>query len=302
MKRKSRSEADAIGVAAPNLEAYGALSEAVGDRRREPGHLVVLGTHRELPGEAALAEFARVMELDVYTARQRLLAPTPRIVRREDREAEAQRWVDVLSAKGLRAFRVSEEEFARQELIVQGELYSKDSHFLFERAGDARLAVPRADVACVVVGEVSERTVAVSTASQGMLAGAPMRENLSAHAQMVIDIHLRSSPVGIRLEQDSFRFQVFDHGATGGSAILVRQLLHRLRQALPGTPFCEQFAAASMILGASEQIVSNSSYIVTSWARPGPRMRLVNQKTVSESTVLAFDIYSALCRLETLRG
>lgn len=305
MKPEEQRQKDlhALRMGKNSPEAYAAVSEAVHDRQRNHGFLVVLARHKELPHPDYLKAFADAMDLDVYTARQRLLAPTARVIRRENAEEEARAWAEWLGQVDLRAFAVSEKILSEQQFIPQAAIYMEKDNLVFDDLQDVRTTVPLSEVACVVTGEVYEKLT--SEANQtGVFSADELLVRRDTHFQRnehLIDIHLRSTPISLRLAQDTFRFKRLFPNKTGASAVLIRELWERLRRALPGKPMLDDFAKAQNILGTTEQIISSSSYLESNWARPGVRVRNYRETKVLESTAETFDIYSTLARLEAVQ-
>lgn len=284
-------------------DAYGAMAEAMHGARREPGFLAVLGRHETLPPTEAIAEFARAADLDVYTARQKLLSPTPRVLRREETAAAAASFVGQLKAAGLNAFEISEEELAAHGFATQHAVYTDGTKMMFEGADGKRWSAPLSSICCIVAGEVKERLIRDRT-SQSVLGEVSLdRENMLKRAEMLIDIHFTDSPVAARLGQDSFHFRTaFPDAEAGSSAVLIRRLLERTRRAVPAARVYNEFQRAADVLGTSTQMLSNSLFLQLNWTRPGWTIQTRKETQSIHSESAAFDIYSALSRLEVIRG
>lgn len=287
-------------IEASNPEQYGALAEAVGDRRREAGHLVVLARHLDLPPEKTIAAFAEAMGFDVYTARQRLLAPTPRVLRRETSEGEARQWIDWFERIGLRTFALSEEELGKLELLPQKSLEFQKGSIAFLNGKGEATELPPNDAIALVIGEVTESTrveqevksLLTNKASTG-------RAIVNRRVELIIDIHRRSAPQALRIRQDSFEFHRLYPDSTGASSVLVRTLAKTLGRELPSAIVFDDFKQVADILGSSRQLISNSSYLQRKGFASGFAMQ--REKVTQDSTAETFDVYSALARFEVMR-
>lgn len=287
-------------IEAANPEQYGALAEAVGDRRRDPGHLVVLARHLDLPPEKTIAAFAEAMNFDLYTARQRLLAPTPRVLRREASDADARQWIDWFERIGLRTFALSEEELGKLEFLPQKALSFRDGLLAFQNAKGQPTELPAGDAIALVIGEVTEST-RVEQEVKSLLTNTTGtgRAMVSRRVELLIDVHRRSAPHAIRIRQDSFDFADLYPDSTGASAVLVRTLAKTLARELPSAVVFDDFKQVADILGSSRQMLSNSSFLQRRGFGSG--YALHREKITQDSTADTFDIYSALARFEVLR-
>lgn len=284
-------------------EQWAAMHEAVAERQREPGWLVVLALQREMPPPDSLKALADVMEWDVFTARQRLLAPTPRIIRRTPAEKPAEELAQWIRNHGLRAFAISEALLAAQKHQNAAAVYESRGELSFDDLAGNRFTRAVGDVACLVAGEITERTISENIQTGVFITEelSAQRENLRHRAEYIIDIHFRNTPESIRLAQDTLKYKRMFPDDSGGSAVLVRHLFQRLAKTLPGIPIYNEFRRVQDVLGTSRHLISSSQYLVHNWMRPGAATHLATQTTSIETTAEAFMIYSTLARLETLR-
>ncbi len=301
--KQQKQDMDNLRARIRTPEQFAAMTEAVNQAQRDPGFFVLLGRQPELPTERNLKAFAEAMELDVYTARQRLLSPTARIIRREAAADTAQRWADWLSALGLRAFAISEQALAAQKFLAQSAVYMKDGSLVFDDLQGNRSTREASQAACLVFGEVMEKVI--SDKSQGgALFGEEKTgpsEPLNIRSELIIDIHFRNQPESMRLAQDAIHFRSIFPNEEGGSSVLTRRLLKRLERSLPGCRIYDEFKRAQDVLGTTEHVLAQSSSVVRNWLRPGLSARVERSTTRVLSTAETFDIYSTLARLETLR-
>ncbi len=294
---------DPLRFGTESPEQYADLHEAVNQRTREPGFLVALGRQATPPTQESVAAFAKALGLDTYTARQRLLAPTPRILRREDRASKAKEWVDWFRELGLRAFDFSEEMMAAQSFAALSGIYEQQGGLVFDLVEGERVEVQHSEVIAVVYGETSERVdkfQSHSGAMVGELAG--KKENLSITTEAYIDIHRRTSPVSLRVAQDEFNWKSLYPDRIGQSTVLMRELLNKITTSSPTAIVYNDFARVEGILGHSEQIIEQSRYLIRNWYPMvvGPVSKETEVRKSSNRS--AYQIYTTLARLETMRA
>jgi hypothetical protein len=283
------------------MAALGALVDATAGRERPPGFFVVLALQANLPSERKLAAFAEAFKLDIFSARQWLLSPTPRLIRRESRQAVAIEWVEWLKAVGVRAYELPEQLLLEQVWRPQAAVFSEPEGLVFDEASGFRTRIPRRDVVALVFGEVTERDVVEKSATSLMgerdLGSTPGRN----HSQLILDIHRRDSPEVIRLAQDGIHWSLMYPDETGQSTMLMRRLLKRLRGELTGVRLFEDFGLAAPLLGTSRQLIDCSSEARKTVIGAASGMRVERTRTYLESELGAFNLYSTLLRWEVLR-
>ena len=181
-------------------------------------------------------------------------------------------------------------------------IYQEQHGMLFEDLAGERVTHGRDEVACVVVGEVSESTSGEKLQSSvvGQISGG--LQPLARRTEFVIDLQLRAATVAVRLTQDAFQYSTLFPGETGSSAVLIRSVLKLIRKALPSAPVYEDFAIAENILSQSaDQLVTTNG--------PSSALTLLSLRSHSEKNVLvqkstlpAFDLYSSLARHDAMRA
>ena len=300
--RSSDQELDKLLKVTRRADAAGAMAEAVVEAERDYGHLVVLSRQPSAPSTPAIEALANAMMLDVYTARQRLSTPVPRPLRREATESAAAKWIEWLRASGIRCFPVAERELAAQQFPLHRAIYQEQDGMLFEDLAGERVAHGRAEVACIVAGEVTESTSGekLQTSVVGQITGG--LQPLTRRTEFVIDLQLRTATVAIRLTQDAFQYSTLFPGEAGSSAVLIRSVLKMIRKALPAAPVYEDFAIAENILGQSAD-----QLVITNGPSSSPSLlslRSHSEKNVlvQKSTLPVFDLYSSLARHDAMHA
>jgi hypothetical protein len=297
---------DPLRFATTSPEQYARLTEAVSQLQREPGHLVVLGRQRTMPEAPAIKAFAEALGLDPFSARQKLLLPTPRVLRREERAGKAREWTEWLHKLGMRAFDVEETIIASQQfLLVHSLEFAPDGDLVVNlAAGGEPLVIPASDLLALVHGEVNER-VDVSDSSSNPLLGEVRsgKENIRSSTEAMTDIHRRSTPDSLRIAQDSFHWQALHPGELGQSSRHARELFESLRKAFPAATVYGDFATVESVLGESERLIASSSHFWRNDLRPATSRYVVHKKsTTVRSNRTTFETYSTLARLDALKG
>ncbi|MBI1289963.1 hypothetical protein GC173_01795 [bacterium] len=280
--------------------SWDTVEQAAQAADRQPAFLLVLGRHATLPSERKVAAFAQALHLDPFTARQWLLAPTPRIIRRENRHDKVLEWVSWFRAIGIRAFDLPETHLAEQEFIAPSTLALAGDELVVEFDDKRRETLSVHDLLCGVWGEVQERTT-TETTSQAVGCELPAHRKTSLHAELTLDLHRVDSSLSIRLAQDQIRWSAVYPDETGQSSMHMRRLLKQVRTLWPRLPIMEDFGRAEPVLGTSRELLGSSTYLQSNWMGGGGRLRLQREKTFHESGRGPFAIYSTLLRLEMLR-
>ncbi len=283
-------------------EQYARMTEVTSGREREGGHFVVLGVQWNPPSAETVKAFAEGLGYDPYMARQRLLAPCPRVLRREEHRQKAEEWVAWLVDTGLAGFAVSEERIAGFAPWPAASASHAGEILSFVHDDGTVRRIPNADVRCIVVGRVQRRTTQHKTGAD--IAGffqPGTTDVLSSSVEGVIDVHTNEPGEAVRLLENSLKFggMSLEHG--DGRARM-RQVADFLAKAVPGAPVIDDFARASAALGESCQIVARSLDIDYRPAgAPMPRVGLAKSRTVEQSDASAFDLYSLLSSLQLQR-
>jgi len=284
--------------AALSPEQYAGLVEATEGVKREPGQLLVLGARRGEISQDAVRRFAEGAGLDPFMARQKLMAPFPRVLRREDRREEAIRWMEWMREAGIPAFVVSERrvlEFAPREAAVVvcegGRLEFASDDMPAERADPA-------DAICIVLGQVRTRVVRQSM-PDALGLGHPGRTEVAASSvERVADVHFARDERVYRFRESTLK------SSPGGAGVpRFRGALDALRAAAPGAVVVDGFGPATEALAESRRLVARSQELEF---RPGksfvPRVGTSRTSAYEESDAAAFDLYSLLSALQLSRA
>lgn len=295
MKPEGEDSTVRVRVPARTEEQFAAFQEKLSSSDAVPtagtGWFVALARQDQLPDDKRLASFAEAFGLDAFTARQRLLSPATRLLRREDSQSEAQAWVEWLGMMHLRAFIVPGGEAAAQQFAPQAAVYAGDGVLVFVDHAEKRLDVPTEAVAALVFGDVRER-VTTEKERKSLLTD-PRNLNVAgpvAAQQAVMDIHLRHGNTCLRLEQDKVQYSRMFPDQTGASAVLIRKIFSRVRKMVPHAPVFEGFREAEDVLGASLKLLGTDAV--------GSSIHRVFLKT----SLPTFNLYSTLARLEAMQS
>lgn len=300
-KEKQRKDLDKLQARARNPEEFAAVADAIGDREREPGFLVVLACQKEASSPSQVEAFAKAMKLDNYTARQKLITPSARILFRYEKAEKAAKWVTWFREHQLSAFVVPEQELSKVEFQRTIAVFSEKEMLVFDDAKGERVQVEASKVSAIVFGQVQEKTYSETTNAQhDYLMTSFERDILNARDQFLVDVHFYHTPTSVRFEQDTFAFPLVFPGVAEGSSVLMVKLLEKLQAASPKALVYNGFKQAQDVLGQSEQLLSSSLFLSKNWMKPGARMKLKQQRTHLQSNAGAFDVYSTLARFEAL--
>jgi hypothetical protein len=280
--------------------SHDALSLNTPTGSRIPGWLVILDRQPAVPNERRIAAFAQALKIDEFTARQRLSAPSLRILRREAEKTKALEWRDWLQALDIRGFMVGEEELAAMTFLECTAAFADGGMLVFEQAGGERVSIPAESVACFVLGDVRERTITEHVRPGMMWDEESPEERRTTRLELILDVHRRDARESIRLRQDSFQFQRVFPGESSGSTQLMRRLAEKLRRSAPHAPLREDFTQAQALLGDSMRLLSEETKVVLNWRRVGRTVQRETERHILDSNVPVFDLYSALVRFGTL--
>ncbi len=284
-------------------EQYAHLTEITAGRDREWGYFVILGIQWELPSADIIQTFAQGLGFDPYMARQRLLAPCPRVLRREEHRTKAEEWVAWLTDLGLSAFAVSEERVAAFEPWSAVSVHDFRDELCFVHENESTRRFPKADVQCLVIGRVQRRTTQHTAGANVVSFLQPGTSDiLQSAVEGVIDIHSREGSEPVRLLENTLKFANMPLEQTDNRARM-RQMIDFLAAAASDAPVIDDFSRASAFLGESCQIVRRSIDLAYRPAgSPVPHMGLAHNKTIEESDAVTFDLYSLLSALQLQRG
>lgn len=279
-------------------DQYAGLVEATEGLKREPGHLVVLATQRQFVPPETVQRFAEGLGLDAYSARQRLIAPFPRILRREEHRSEAQRWVEWLREAGVAAFMVSERrvlEFGPREATT---LVCEGGRVEFGSEGVPTDRIDGAGVLCIALGKLRTRVVRQSTPDLLGLGHPGRHEVAAAGVDNVADVHLAADERVFRIRESTLKV------APGRPGVpRFRGALDALKAACPGAVVVDGFGPAAEALAESRRLVGRADQLEY---RPGgtavPRVGAARVSSFEDSDGAAFDLYSLLSALQLSRA
>jgi hypothetical protein len=257
---------------------------------RQQGFYVTLARQTSRPAPPVVEALCEGLGWDTWSTLQRLEAPTPRLLRREQLETHAQRWVLWLRELGLRAFITSESRMVamRPHEVVS---MSIDSQTILATASDGTLhRISVEEALCLVAGDIRTR-VQKTVQSQGKL----QSEVLEDSRESLLDVHLRSGEVILRFRQSALRFSDFLQGEETGSLARFARVRELVGQSLPGITVFEGFDAASGSLGDSWRLLSRSTDFIRGGFLPGG---LAEVEVAEESTLPLFHLWSLLHRFQ----
>ncbi|MBX3730284.1 MAG: hypothetical protein KF858_13975 [Candidatus Sumerlaeia bacterium] len=283
-------------------EAYAGLMEATSQSARDAGQFVVLGQQESEPEPRVIEAFAKGLELDAFTARLRLIAPTPRILRREETRERADRWVSWLHALGLKGYRLSERAFNQFHPVPVVWFGVDKTGVTFELENGRRETVRANEVLCMAFGSVRSREV-VETTSGDLFGGGALRrqETLRVRRDTRIDIHLAQVALIFRLSQGRLAFDRLFPDRPMGSDLLMQEVFRQMHRAFPMATVWDEFGRAGDVLGQSWQIAAQSAeFRYAGLASVGSH--LDSRRVVSESDEETFDLYSMLTRMQLIHA
>jgi hypothetical protein len=266
--------------------------------QRAHAWLVILLPQMEPPEERIRDAFAGAMDIDGYTARLILESPFARMLMQTREKERAERWRDWLRALKLRALIVPETHFADQIFQEQTEVYRTGGGLLFKTADGFEEEVPVESVCAIVFGEIVDREL-IERERKGFFSSRQLPgEHQVVRDELVLDIHRRDGPVSFRMRQDSFNFEkVF---SDEGSLPLMQKLFRKLQKEVPHASVFQDFPRALGAMGPSTVRLAEELRVVLNWRRPGRTIEPEKVTRMLESNAAAFDLYSVMCRLESL--
>ncbi|MBI5154948.1 hypothetical protein HZA57_06900 [Candidatus Poribacteria bacterium] len=290
--------------AALGPEELAGVVEATTGRDREPGFLVVLGRQAQPPRPEQLKAFAEGLGLDLYSARQRLLLPAPRLLRREEVMREADRWTAWLRALGVAAFTVPEVVLPAFQVRPLRCIAIMPEALGCEMQDGSLREVAYTEILCIVHGPVSMRQTAEHTSHDILMGDVRAgHEVVRARTEEFIDLHLVSEPAALRIMQDDFDFHRTFPGRQSASGVQVRELLALLTSSSPGAQVFGEFKQVAAALGQSHEVLAQSRYLGYQLLSRGSfNLQLKTTKVIETDERGAFDLYSLLTRLQLLRG
>lgn len=285
------------------------LMEAQANADAPPAHhLVVLGRQTHAPGEAIVAALAKGLAIDVYSARQRLMTPCPRVVRREANEREAQRWVAWMRALDVAGFTVPEATLrAFDPLLIRTFVAEPDALVVVLEDGGLR-RIARREILCLVTGIVRERVIRETTASPTGSAlsggGLPIAYEVTGQREeLIADIHVLGQDAPLRLTESLLDARSLFADRPLPSISHMTEAVRMLRVAVGGVPVFDQFEAAAGALGDNWQVLSRTTDLMKRrMTASAASLQLTTTTVVGHSDRASFDLYSHLLRLQLLHA
>ncbi|MEQ8820271.1 MAG: hypothetical protein RLY93_08495 [Sumerlaeia bacterium] len=251
------------------------------------------------PREEHVAAYAKGFALDPFEARQRLMAPAPRLLFRFGDRREAQRWVAWGRLVSAPLFLIEAEELLG---FSPHPLDSLELHHntLVLKAKDRQPVRIEADgFLCLVAGAVSAREVAERRTPESLGGGMHVtRETQAATTEWLMDFSLLGERVVFRLRGDScdlshIPLQVEEDGPKDFG-----RLLRLIRRLYPHLSVYDRFGQASQPLTDSRALLRESLEVASRSPLGSPR--LAEKRVWVESEAAAFDLYSCLSRAQFL--
>ncbi len=267
------------------------------------GAWLVLGRQPSPPTEEMISALAREVDLDPYSSRQKLMVPSPLILRRESSEEDAERGAERLRGAGIVAFAVPEHQLTS---LVPREirlLSPGKGGFVAEMADGSTEAIPVPSILLLVQGQLKAVVVRETDQTDPLLGSvSSYRETTSSSTARVLDIHARGDGGFYRVAEGTFDFARLYPGRTANSSPMMGKVLEWVRRAAPHAPFCDEFHAVRGLLGTTRTLLDGSSRLHEAWfARPfHSRLSVQRSRVMLESDHMAFNLYSALSRLQAL--
>lgn len=267
------------------------------------GAWLVLGRQLVPPTPAMIDALAAELELDPYSSRQKLMVPSPLILRREKSVDAAERASQRLREGGMVAFSVSEQVLASLQPREVRLLSPAKGGFDAELADGSTAAIAVKSILLLVRAQLKSQVVRETDQSDPLLGSvSSYRETTSSKTARVLDIHAVGERGFYRIAEDTFDFARLYPGRTATSAPMMAKVVQWVREAAPNAPFCDDFNAARGLLGTTRTLLDGASLLQEAWfARPfHSRMSVQRSRVTLESDHMAFNLYSALSRLQAL--
>ena len=288
-----------------------AVPIAMAQAREKPAaehHLVVLGRQTAAITEATVGSLAKGLGIDTYSARQRLMTPCPRVIRREDNQREAERWVGWLRALELVAYTVPEATLRAFDPMLIRTFVAEPAAVVFVLEDGAMRRTARREIVCVVTGTVRERIMRETTSSPTG-SGAPATAlttayEVSSHREeLIADVHVLGQDAPLRLNEALLDTRSLFADRQVPSLTHMAEAVRMLRIAVGGVPVFDQFDAASGALGDNWQVLARSTDLMRRRMTAGAAsLQLTTSTLVGQSDRASFDLYSHLLRLQLLLG
>lgn len=264
---------------------------------------VVLSRQPNPPQPAQVEALAAELDIDAYSARQRLLVPSPTILRREPNYDAALRVVVKFTKIGIATFAVTESVLAA--ITPRGVRFITKGKGGFDiELLDGTKDFLRAKSVILMCRAVLESRVVRETEQGDPLLGsvASVRETESKKSITVFDIHAPSENGFFRLTDDTFDFGRLYPGRATTSGPMMQKLIQWVRDAAPGAPMWDEFESVRGMLGVQNKLIEEGSLLRNSWfSRPfHSRLSVQRSKVVLQSDETAFLAYSALGRMQMI--
>lgn len=287
------------------IRAFVTILAATSGAAAPVAHLVILSQDSAEPAEAAVRKLAALLNLDGWSARQRLLFPAPQILRRFEDRAAADTMAEALSAAGMKTFVLPESELRECAPRTICSIAPGPRSFAVTHLDGTAESIPIVDMVSIAIGQLRERIIIEHSQRSG-LAGLTHGEGsgvLHEERRTIVDLHRISTGALLRLDQLELDFQPLFPGRAQGSALMMKSLLDWLRKSAPQAAVYDEFNLVSGKYSASWEVLERHTEFVAGFLRgcfSGPS-GLVDTRIIRDSELANFQLYSALARAESFR-
>jgi hypothetical protein len=264
---------------------------------------VVLSRQKHAPEPAQVAALASELDMDPYSARQRLLVPSPTIMRRESSYDAALRVVVKFTKLGIATFTVTESALAAITPRTVRFLSKASKGFDVEFLDGTTEFLRAKSIILMCRATLESRVVRETEQGDPMLGNvASVRETESKKQVTVLDVHAPSENGIYRFSDDTFDFGRLYPGRATTTGPMMQKLIQWIRDAAPGAPVWDEFDSVRGLLGIQNKLIEEGSALRHSWfSRPfHARLSVQRSKVVLQSDEAAFQAFSALGRMQMI--
>jgi len=213
---------------------------------------VVLGSQRPDVGQA-MRPFTRLVKISDDEARHLLTCHGPRLFRAFTRRSQAQGMANQLRAIGLAATALPAEDILQYAILPSKQVnVGQGGISAFGREGEAPTFIPFSDVAIIVQGEVLE--VVGKEKVMSPRPGEP-KIRCSYAPQMIVDVHRKSVPVGVRFRKVDFHLNPIVAGEPLEGPTDLARFVSLLRERSPLALFDDRFDRSGDSVDWSQRMV-----------------------------------------------
>jgi len=264
---------------------------------------VVLSRQPNPPQPAQVEALAAELDIDPYSARQRLLVPSPTIIRREVSYDRALREVVKFTKLGIASFAVTEKVLAAITPRPARFLSKASKGFDVELADGTKEFLRAKSIILICRGTLETRVVRETEQGDPILGNvASLRETESRKNINVLDLHAPSENGFYRFSDDTFDFARLYPGRATTIGPMMQKLIQWVRDAAPGAPMWDEFDSVRGLLGVQDKLIEEGSDLRNSWfSRPfHSRLSVQRSRVILQSDEAAFQMFSALGRMQMI--